>query len=301
MVVPAATLQQQAQRGEEVRRWWWWWWGSSLQSTDFSLGRRTAQLNSVVSLHHQQQQKAGSHGRGEEEEGEGEGEEEEAQGEGEGGHRGGALQAERGGEGGAVRRAVHREVVHGAAGVAAGAAAAAGHPAGVPERVPEPAVPVDHGVHAHQLHHPGAPGVAHAHAGAGHQEVQGGALRVRVRGHEGRRRPALAGHDPARGRQQEAHPGTHRQRDGAVQVQEGLPHHLRLRRPPPRRRRLHVRRRPQEDTRVGGGAQGFLGSHRHARHAQPEEHHLAVPGRSGSLIQLYRCRYSSWLAICRGV
>uniref|UniRef100_A0A0D9WHB2 Uncharacterized protein n=1 Tax=Leersia perrieri TaxID=77586 RepID=A0A0D9WHB2_9ORYZ len=193
-----------------------------------------------------------SHGRGEEE---GEGEEEEAQGEGEGeaiGHRGGALQAERRGEGRAVRWPVHREVVHGASGVAAGAAPAAGHPAGLPKRVPEPSVPVDHGVHAHQLHNPGAPGVAHAHARPRHQEVQGCAVRVRVRGHEGRRGPPLAGHDPSWRRQQEAHPWAHRQRDGPVQVQEGLPHHLRLCRPPPRRRRLHVRRRPQEDSPVRG-------------------------------------------------
>uniref|UniRef100_A0A452Z9D0 Uncharacterized protein n=1 Tax=Aegilops tauschii subsp. strangulata TaxID=200361 RepID=A0A452Z9D0_AEGTS len=196
------------------------------------------------------------------------------------------LQAVRRREGHPLRRAVHRQVVHGAAGVAAGAAPAAGHPAVVPERAAEPAVPVHHRLHAHQLHHPGAPGVAHAHARPRHQEVQGGALRVRVGGHEGGRGPAVAGHDPARGREQEAHPRAHRQRDGALQVQEGVPHHLRLRRAPAGRRRLRARRRPQEDTAGRGGAQGLLGPHRHARHAQPEEHHLAVPGHRGPMILL---------------
>uniref|UniRef100_A0A0D3FSP7 DUF7851 domain-containing protein n=1 Tax=Oryza barthii TaxID=65489 RepID=A0A0D3FSP7_9ORYZ len=83
-----------------------------------------------------------------------------------------------------------------------------------PQRVPKPAVPVDHG----------APGVSHTHAGSlglGTKKSKAVLLCFESEG-----RPAII---PLGDVNKKLIRGlTGRQRDGPVQVQEGLPHHLHL-------------------------------------------------------------------------
>lgn len=125
--------------------------------------------------------------------------------------------------------------------------------------------------------------MAHSHPGAGHEEVEGGGVRVRIGGHEGRRGAAVAGGDPPRRREQEAHPRPRRLRDGAVQVPQRLHYLLRLRREADWESRVCLRRRSQNYSAVGGGAQGFHRPYGHARLASAEEYQLRAVARRRSL------------------
>lgn len=190
------------------------------------------------------------------------------------------LQAELRGEGPAVRRPAHRQVLHDPPGEAAGAApgpllSANRHR----EAKRAPSVPFHRRLPPHQLHHPGPPSLAHPNPRPRHQEVEGARVRVRVRVPPGlRRRPVLAPRDPARGGEPPAHKARARGlRAGPVQVPEGVHHVLRLRGPPSRHGGLLTRRRPPDDSPVGGGAERLPGPHGHAGYAQSEEHQLLLP------------------------
>nr|ACN36937.1 unknown [Zea mays] len=210
------------------------------------------------------------------------------------GNPGRALHAVRGRQGPPLRRAARDAGAHRAPRIAAGAPAPPPR-LPLPRRRPRRGGPAvvrahDDGLHPDQLRHPGAPRVAHPDPGPGHQELQGRRVRVRVRRHEGRGGRRVAGRGPARRRR--APPPPRRAggaRDGALQVPQGLPHLLRVRRPRRRRARVRARRRAPRRRRGRRPPQGLPRPHRHARAAGTEEHRRRRRRRAGGRRALTAC------------
>ncbi|ONM33217.1 hypothetical protein ZEAMMB73_Zm00001d041539, partial [Zea mays] len=108
-----------------------------------------------------------------------------------------------------------------------------------------------------------------------------------------RRRPRRGGPAVVRAHDDGLHPDQLRRaggaRDGALQVPQGLPHLLRVRRPRRRRARVRARRRAPRRRRGRRPPQGLPRPHRHARAAGTEEHRRRRRRRAGGRRALTAC------------
>lgn len=173
-----------------------------------------------------------------------------------------------------IRRPIHCQILHNPASQDFRTPPAPLFSAGHQKLRPPAAVPFSHSLPPHKLHNPRPPRLAHTHSRPRHQKVQSSSLCFRKWGHEGSLRPCLADGNPSWGSEQEADKRAKWVRDGSLQIQKRVHNFLCV---------CSSKRRVfwvflwwwfENHFGVRNCSQGFLGSHRHARHAQPENHQL---------------------------